>query len=115
MKAGIDISQFTFKWIFFLLAYYQEVQKKLREEISSEIGDRIPLQEDRNSCHFVNAYISETTIDKNLVTNNQRRELRSSSVARRNLFYAYKCTHYLIMNATVRPSGIQSPDIFYNH
>jgi hypothetical protein len=25
------------------------------------------------------------------------------------------CTQYLIMNATGRPSGIQSPDIFYNH
>jgi hypothetical protein len=24
-------------------------------------------------------------------------------------------THYLIMNATGRPSGIQSPDIFYNN
>ncbi len=32
-----------------------------------------------------------------------------------NLLKLKRCTHYLIMNATGRPSGIQSPDIFYNH
>jgi len=65
--AGIDTSEITFKWLFFMLAYYPEVQKKLRKEIDSQIGDRMPLQEDRNSCHYVNAFISETMRFRNIV------------------------------------------------
>jgi cytochrome P450 len=38
---------------------YPEMQNKMREEIESVIGDRMPIQEDRNNCHYVNAFISE--------------------------------------------------------
>ena len=52
--AGTDTTQQTFQWFLLMLSYYPEIQKKLRQEIESEIGDRIPTHEDRNSmplCH----------------------------------------------------------------
>ena len=49
-----------------LLSYYPEIQKKLRQEIDSNIGDRMPLQEDKNKCHYVNAFISEILRFRNL-------------------------------------------------
>ena len=58
--AGTDTSQQTFQWLLLLLAYYPETHKKLREEIETEIGDRIPTHEDRNRCHYVMAFIAET-------------------------------------------------------
>jgi cytochrome P450 len=42
------------------MANYPEMQNKMRQEIDSVIGERMPLQEDRNNCHYVNAFISET-------------------------------------------------------
>jgi len=42
------------------MANYPEMQNKLREEIDSVIGERMPVQEDRNDCHYVNAFISES-------------------------------------------------------
>jgi cytochrome P450 len=41
------------------MANYPEMQNKMRDEIDSVIGERMPLQEDRNHCHYVNAFISE--------------------------------------------------------
>jgi cytochrome P450 len=60
IEAGIDTSQTTLKWIILFMANYPEMQNKMREEIESVIGDRMPVQEDRNNCHYVNAFISET-------------------------------------------------------
>ena len=65
--AGTDTSQLTFQWMTLLLAYYPESQKRLRQEIESEIGDRIPTHEDRNRCHYVMAFISETLRLRNIV------------------------------------------------
>jgi cytochrome P450 len=48
------------KWIILLMANYPEMQNKMRQEIYSLIGERMPVQEDRNQCHYVNAFISET-------------------------------------------------------
>jgi cytochrome P450 len=41
------------------MANYPEMQNKMRQEIQSVIGDRMPAQEDKNYCHYVNAFISE--------------------------------------------------------
>ena len=65
--AGTDTSHHSFNWALLLLSYYPEVQKKLRQEIESEIGDRIPTHEDRNRCHYVMAFIAETLRFRNVV------------------------------------------------
>lgn len=41
------------------MAKYPEIQKRMRKEIDDRIGDRIPVQNDRNNCHYINAFISE--------------------------------------------------------
>jgi cytochrome P450 len=46
---------------------YPEMQNKMRGEIESVIGDRMPVQEDRNNCHYVNAFISEAMRFKPIV------------------------------------------------
>ena len=43
-----------------LMASDYKIQNKLREEIASEIGDRIPVHSDRDRCHYAMAFISET-------------------------------------------------------
>ena len=65
--AGTDTSQTTFRWILLYLCYYPDIQKKLRQEIESEIGDRFPTHEDRDRCHYVMAFISETMRIRNVV------------------------------------------------
>ena len=68
LTAGIDTSQNTMKWIILLMANYPEMQNKMREEIDSVIGERMPVQEDRNDCHYVNAFISESMRYKPIAT-----------------------------------------------
>lgn len=41
------------------MANYPSMQTKMRHEIESVIGERMPVQEDRERCHYVNAFISE--------------------------------------------------------
>ena len=41
------------------MAYYPEMQRRMRKEIENNIGDRMPVQDDKNNCHFINAFISE--------------------------------------------------------
>src|SRR5882762_3689096 len=38
---------------------YPELQKRMRNEVESVLGDRMPVQEDKNSLPFVSAFISE--------------------------------------------------------
>ncbi|CAG2119682.1 unnamed protein product [Medioppia subpectinata] len=65
--AGTDTSQQTFQWLLLFLCYYPEMQQKLRQEIESQIGDRMPTHEDRNRCHYVMAFIAETMRYRNVV------------------------------------------------
>ena len=65
--AGTDTSQQTFQWMVLLLTYYPEMQRKLRQEIETQIGDRMPTHEDRNRCHYVMAFITETLRFRNIV------------------------------------------------
>jgi len=67
LLVGMDSSQHTFQWMLLLMTYFPNVLQKLRQEIESEIGDRIPTHEDRNRCHYVMAFISETLRIRNPV------------------------------------------------
>ena len=42
------------------MANYPEMQRRMRKEVEEQIGDRIPVQNDKQNCHFINAFISET-------------------------------------------------------
>ena len=57
---GSDTSGNIFIWGLLFMTYYPEIQQKLRQEIESQIGDRIPTLEDKEHCHYVMAFISET-------------------------------------------------------
>ena len=59
-EAGVDAAHNTLHWLLLLLANDQNIQNKLRQEIETQIGDRMPVQEDRNNCHYTMAFISET-------------------------------------------------------
>ena len=39
---------------------YPSMQKRMRNEVEEQIGDRIPVQNDKQNCHYINAFISET-------------------------------------------------------
>ena len=41
------------------MANYPEMQRRMRKEVENHIGDRIPVQDDKNKCHYINAFISE--------------------------------------------------------
>ena len=41
------------------MANYPSMQRKMRKEIEEQIGDRIPVQNDKQNCSYVNAFISE--------------------------------------------------------
>ena len=38
---------------------YPEMQRRMRKEVEEQIGDRIPVQDDKPNCHYINAFISE--------------------------------------------------------
>ncbi|CAG2165254.1 unnamed protein product [Oppiella nova] len=65
--AGSESSENSFQWMLLLMTYYPEVQKKLRQEIETQIGDRMPTHEDRNRCHYVMAFIAETLRFRNMM------------------------------------------------
>ncbi|CAG2108197.1 unnamed protein product [Medioppia subpectinata] len=55
----------VFQWILLFVAYYPEVQRKLRREISNELGDRPVTTEDKHRMHYTMAYIWEILRYKN--------------------------------------------------
>ena len=57
--AGADSSQMGVRWVLLHMLYDTNVEKKLRQEIQSEIGDRIPTHDDQKRCHYVMAFMSE--------------------------------------------------------
>ncbi|XP_054165687.1 steroid 17-alpha-hydroxylase/17,20 lyase-like [Oppia nitens] len=64
--AGTDTSQLTFLWMLLFMSYYPQTQKQLRQEIDTQIGDRLPTHEDRQQCHYVMAFITETLRFRNV-------------------------------------------------
>ena len=41
------------------MANYPLMQRRMKKEVEEQIGDRIPVQNDKQNCHFINAFISE--------------------------------------------------------
>lgn len=46
------------------MANNPEMQRKMRKEVEQQIGHRIPVQNDKHNCHYMNAFISECLRDK---------------------------------------------------
>ena len=65
--AGTETSQSTFRWFLLHMLYDKNIEKRLRKEVNEQIGDRIPTHEDRNRCHYVMAFITETLRHSNVV------------------------------------------------
>ncbi|XP_054165765.1 steroid 17-alpha-hydroxylase/17,20 lyase-like [Oppia nitens] len=64
--AGNDTTQRTFQWLLLLIAYYPDVQKRLKDEIESHIGDRRARHEDRQQCPYTMAMMAETLRYRNV-------------------------------------------------
>jgi cytochrome P450 len=47
-------------WMILLMANNIEMQKKMRDEIASVIGDRMATHEDKDKCKYVQAFILES-------------------------------------------------------
>ena len=58
-SAGSNTSQFTLRWMLLFMANFPEMQRRMRKEIEEQIGDRIPVQNDKQNCHYISAFISE--------------------------------------------------------
>ena len=57
--AGTDTTQTTMRWALLMLANDQTLQQKIFEEISGNIGERFPTQEDKNLLSLTNAFLLE--------------------------------------------------------
>jgi cytochrome P450 family 2 subfamily J/cytochrome P450 family 2 subfamily U polypeptide 1 len=49
----------TLRWIMLFMANHPDMQRRMRKEIEENIGDRMPVQDDKLNCHFTNAFITE--------------------------------------------------------
>ncbi|XP_054157487.1 steroid 17-alpha-hydroxylase/17,20 lyase-like [Oppia nitens] len=58
--AGTDTTQYMMRWIILFMANNTKMQNKMRDEINDIIGDRMITHEDKNNCHYINAFIAET-------------------------------------------------------
>ena len=59
VQGGVKTTVSTFKWMLLFIAYYPDIQRKLKNEIQREIGDKIMLIENKNKLNFCMAFISE--------------------------------------------------------
>ncbi|XP_071265543.1 cytochrome P450 2K1-like isoform X2 [Salvelinus alpinus] len=66
-SAGTDTSGTTLQWGLLLMAKFPHIQDKVQEEISSIIGSRQPLAEDRKNLPYTDAVIHETQRLANIV------------------------------------------------
>ncbi|CAG2175571.1 unnamed protein product, partial [Oppiella nova] len=55
---SVDVTHMLL-WIILLVAYYPDVQQKIRDEIRSELGDRPVTGDDRHKLHYTMAYVYE--------------------------------------------------------
>jgi cytochrome P450 len=59
MTAGSDTTQYMLRWVLLLMANDTQMQRRMRDEVENNIGDRMATHEDMKSCAFVNAFIAE--------------------------------------------------------
>ena len=57
---AIESFKSTFCWLILLMKYKTTYEKRLREEVRNNIGQRPPKLEDKINCHFVMAFLFET-------------------------------------------------------
>ncbi|CAG2105255.1 unnamed protein product [Medioppia subpectinata] len=65
INAGVETTQDTVLWILLYIAYYPDYQQKLRNEISREIGDRVPVFEDKSRLNYTLAFMTEILRHRN--------------------------------------------------
>ena len=66
--AAIETSANTFAWMLLLMKCNPTIESRLREEVTNILGDRNPTLKDRNQCHYVMAFLSETLRFRNITT-----------------------------------------------
>ncbi|CAG2174806.1 unnamed protein product [Oppiella nova] len=49
LMGGVETSSTTFEWMLLFMAYHPKYQQKLRDEITREIGDKVPMVDDKPS------------------------------------------------------------------
>ncbi len=64
--AGNDTTLHALDWSILLMANYPYIEARLREEIATQIGDRIPTQNDKDFCPYFCAFINEVLRFKNM-------------------------------------------------
>ena len=57
---SIETTSNTLTWLIIFIKCNPIYELKLREEIEILIGKRLPILKDRNDCHYVMAFLSET-------------------------------------------------------
>ncbi|CAG2115951.1 unnamed protein product, partial [Medioppia subpectinata] len=62
---GTETTQTTFLWSLLFIAFYPDYQDKLRDEINNELGDCMPVIEDKSKLNYTMAFISEILRYKN--------------------------------------------------
>ncbi|CAG2104911.1 unnamed protein product [Medioppia subpectinata] len=65
LAGGTETSQTSFLWAVLFIAYYPDYQDKLRNEINNELGDCMPVIEDKSKLNYTMAFISEILRYKN--------------------------------------------------
>ncbi|MED1782815.1 cytochrome P450 [Brevibacillus fortis] len=58
--AGHETTANTMSWIFYLLATYPEVEKKLHDELSTVLCEKLPTVEDLSQLKYTNLIVQET-------------------------------------------------------
>ncbi|CAG2118192.1 unnamed protein product, partial [Medioppia subpectinata] len=66
-RTGVETTQDTMQWILLYIAHYPYYQQKLRNEISREIGDRVPVVEDKSRLNYTLAFMTEILRHRNAV------------------------------------------------
>ncbi|CAG2103882.1 unnamed protein product, partial [Medioppia subpectinata] len=59
MRTGTETTQTLFQWILLYIAVYPDYQDKLRDEISMEISDRVPVIQDKLILCYNMAFVME--------------------------------------------------------
>ena len=66
--AAVETSAKTFAWMLLLMKCNPRIESRLREEVNNILGDRNPTLKDRDECHYVMAFLSETLRFRNITT-----------------------------------------------
>ncbi|XP_054161142.1 steroid 17-alpha-hydroxylase/17,20 lyase-like [Oppia nitens] len=77
--AGAEGTEMTFRWLTLFMAYYPAMQSRLRQEVDTVIGDRLPRHEDKHQCHYTMAFISEILRYRTIVSDGELHKVRADN------------------------------------